>query len=166
MEDSIAFHTIVRKNFAGVGQFVRGGNQPDIFGFVCDPFNVGALSFTPFAFFAGDFVGIRAAIDDARDAIAEFVADFVEAREAALVFDGVMQKRGDGFVFTAAVLNDDGRNTEQVPHVRLAFALAALVEVQLRRVTKRFHKTVCEHRLFDDGLGARQVFRLSATRFG
>ena len=69
-----------------------------------------------------------------------------------------MQQRGDDFVFTAAMLNDDGRNAEQVADVGLAFALAALVQVQLRRVTKRFDKTVCEHLLSDDGLPAVNCF--------
>jgi len=32
-------------------------------------------------------------------------------------------------------LNDNGRNAEQVADVGLAFALAALVEMQFRRVT-------------------------------
>jgi len=39
-----------------------------------------------------------------------FSRNFVEAREAALILDGIMQQRGDDFVFTAAMLNDDGRN--------------------------------------------------------
>jgi len=93
-----------------------------------DLFDVGAFSFAPFPFFAGDFVRIRAAVDDMRNAAAEFFADFIEAREAALVFDGIMQQRRDDFIFTAAVLNDDGRNTEQVADIRLAFTLAALVQ--------------------------------------
>jgi len=72
-----------------------------------------------------------------------------------------MQQRRDDFIFAAAVLNNDGRNAEQVADIRLAFSLAPLVQVQLRRVTKRFHETVCEDRLFDDGLPAGQLFRLS-----
>ena len=123
-----------------------------------DFFDVSALSFAPFAFFTGNLVGIRAAIDDARDAVAEFFADFIEAREATPVFDGVVQQCSDGFVFTAAVLNDDGGNAEQVANVRLAFALAALVQMQLRGVTESFDETVREQRLFDDGLPASQVF--------
>src|SRR5258708_39242052 len=114
-----------------------------------DLLDVGALSFAPIPFFTGDFVRIRAAINDARDAIAEFFADFIEARQAALVLDGVMQKRRDNFIFSAAVVNDDGGNTEQVADIRLAFAFAALVEMQLRRVTKRLHETICEDRLYD-----------------
>jgi hypothetical protein len=61
------------------------------------------------------------------------------------------------------VLNNDGGNAEQVADVRLAFTLAALVQMQLRRVTQRLHKTVCEDRLFDDGLSAGHLFRLSAA---
>src|SRR5207302_3984616 len=144
---------------------VRGRNKPHIIRLVGDFFDVGALPFAPFAFLTARFVGIRAAIDDARDALAEFVADFVEAREAALVFDRVMQQRGDDFVFAAAVLNDDSRNTKQVADVGLAFAFSALVQMKFRRVTKRFHKTVGEHRRFDDGLRAHQVF-LSAASLG
>ena len=109
-EDGIAFHSVVGEDFAGVGQFVGGGDEPDVFRLVRDFFDIGALSFAPFAFFAGNFVGIRAAIDNARHAVAEFFADFVEARQAALVFDGIVQQRGDDFVFAPAVLNDDSRN--------------------------------------------------------
>ena len=163
VEDGVAFGAVVGEDFAGVGQFVSGGNEPDVFGLVRDLFDVGALSFAPFAFFSGDFVRIRAAVDDARDDAAEFFADFVEARETALVFGGIMQQRRDDFIFTAAVLNDDGRNAEQMADIRLAFALAALVHMKLRRITKRFHKTVCENGLFDDGLSADQCFRLSAS---
>src|SRR5205807_5892329 len=36
-----------------------------------------------------------------------------------------------------------------VANIPLAFALAAVMEVQLRHVTKRFHKAACEHRRFD-----------------
>jgi hypothetical protein len=162
-ENEIAFCAIVGEDFPGVGQFVGGGNEPDVFGRVRDLLDVGALSFTPFPFFTGDFVRIGAAIDDARDAFAEFFADFIEAREAALILDGIVQKGGDDFVFAAAVLNDDGRNTEQVTDIRLAFTLAALVQMQLSGVTKRLYKTVCEDRLFDDGLWASQLFRLSAA---
>jgi hypothetical protein len=74
-----------------------------------------------------------------------------------------MQQRGDDFIFAAAVLNDDGRNAEQVADVRLPFTFAALVQMQLRGVTKRLHKTVCEDWLFDDGLPAGHWFRLSAA---
>jgi len=90
--------------------------------------------------------------------VAKFFANFIEAREAALVFDSIMQQRGDDFIFAAAVLNDDGRNAEQVADIGLAFTLTALVQMQLRRVTKRFHETVCEDRSFDDGLSAGQFF--------
>ncbi len=76
----------------------------------------------------------------------------------ALVLNGIMQQRGDDFLFAAAVLNHDGRNAEQVADVGLALALAALMEVQLRRVAKRFHETVCENGIFDDGLFADQFF--------
>ena len=128
-----------------------------------DLFDVGAFSFAPFPFFTRDFVRIRTAVDDMRDAAAEFFADFIEAREAALIFDGIMQQRRDDLIFTAAVLNDDGRNAEQVADIRLAFTLAALVQVQFRRVSKRLHETVCEDGLFDDGSSAGQWFRLSAA---
>src|SRR5260370_42234403 len=119
-ENGVAFHAIVRENFAGVGQFVRGGNKPDVFGLVRDFFNVSALSLAPIPLFAGDFVGIRTAIDDARDAITKFFADFVEARKAALVFDSVVQQRRDDFILAATVLNDDGGNSEQMTYVGLA----------------------------------------------
>ena len=163
VEHGVAFNAVVGENFAGVGQFVGGRYEADVFRRLRDLFDVSAFSFAPFALFTGDFVRIRAAVDDARDAVAEFFANFVEAREAALVFDGIVQQSGDDFVFTAAMLNDDGRNTEQVADVRLAFALTALVQMQSRGVTKSLHKTVCEDRLFDDGLSAGHLFRLSAA---
>jgi hypothetical protein len=48
-----------------------------------------------------------------------------------------------------------------VANIRLAFPLAALVQVQLRRVTERFDETVCEDGLFDDGLSVGQVFHFA-----
>ena len=80
VENGVALQAIVRKNFAGIGQFVRSGNEPDVFGLMRDFFNVSALPLAPIPFFAGDFVGIRTAIDDARDAFPKLFADFVEAR--------------------------------------------------------------------------------------
>jgi len=130
---------------------------------VRDFFNVGALSFVPIPFFTGDFVGICAAINDARDTVSEFLADFIETGKAALVLDGVVQQCSDDFVFSTAMLNDDGRNPEQVADVGMAFTLAALMQMQLRRITKRFHKTICEDRFFDDGLPANQSLHLSAA---
>ncbi len=159
VENGVAFHAIVRKNFAGIGQFVCSGNEADVFGLMRDFFNVSALPLAPIRFFTGDFVGIRAAIDDARDAITKFFADFIEARKATLVLDGVVQQRSDDFVFTAAMLNDNGGNAEQMTYVGLALTLAALVQMQLRGITKRFHKTVREERFFDDGLPATQFIR-------
>jgi hypothetical protein len=126
-------------------------------------FDVSALSFAPIPLFTGDFVRIRAAVDDARDALSEFLADFIESREPALVLNSIMKQRRNNFIFAAAMLNDDGGDTEQVANVGLALALAALVQMQLRGVTQRFHKSVCEYRLFDDGLSVVQLFRLSAA---
>jgi len=163
VEHGVAFNAVVGENFAGVGQFVSGGDEPDVGEFVRDLFDVGALSFAPIPFLARGFVRIRAAIDDARDAFAEFLTDFVETWETALVFNGIVQKRGDHFILAAAVLNDDGSDAKQVAYIRLAFALAALVQVQFRRIAKRFHKTVCENGLFDDGLSVVQLFRLPAA---
>ena len=90
-EDGVALHAIVGKNFAGISQFVSGGNQPDVFEFVRHLFDVGALPFAPIPFFTGDFIRVRAAIDDARDAFAKFFANFIESREATLVFHGIVQ---------------------------------------------------------------------------
>jgi len=163
-ENGVAFRAIVGEDFAGVGQLVGGGDEANVFRFVRDLFDVGALSLAPFAFFTGDFVRIRAAIDDARYAVAEFFSNFVEAREAALVLDGIVQQRGDDFVFAATMLNDDGGNAEQVANVGLAFALAALVQVEFRGVTERFHKTVCENRLsMVDCPWAKSFLRLNST---
>jgi hypothetical protein len=66
-----------------------------------------------------------------------------------LVLDGVMQERRDNLVFAASVLNHDGRNAEQMAHVRLSFSLAALMEVQLRRIAKRLDETIREDRRLD-----------------
>jgi len=48
-----------------------------------------------------------------------------------------------------------------VANIRLALAFAALMEMQLRGVAKRFHEPVGEDRLFNDGSFARQFFYLS-----
>jgi hypothetical protein len=130
----------------------------DVGALVRDLGDLSALSFVPIALFARNFVGIGATVDDAGHALAEFLANFIEAREAALVLHRIVQQRGDGFVFTAAVLDHDSRDTEQMADIGLAFALAALVEMQFRRVAKRLHKSICEERLFDDGLSAGHFF--------
>ena len=44
-------------------------------------------------------------------------------------------------------------------YVGLALTLAALVQMQLRGITERFHKAICEDRFFDDGLPATQFIR-------
>src|SRR5439155_20481364 len=62
-------------------------------------------------------------------------------------------------IYAAAYLYHNVRYAQQVTHVGLTLPFAALVKMKHRRVTKSIHKTVCEHRLFDDGLRARQVFR-------
>ncbi len=142
VEDSVAFEAIIGEDFAGVGEFVRGGDQVDIGRLVDQPGDVFALAFVPFALLAGNFVRVGTAVDDTRDVPAKFSADFVEAREAALVLDGVMQECGDDFVFAAAMLNDDGGDSEQMADIRLAFALAALVEVQVGGVAQRLDEPV------------------------
>ena len=111
-EDGVALKTKVGENLAGVGELIGGRNEADVLGLVRDLLDVGALSFAPFPFFAGCFVGIRAAIDDSRDAFAEFFPDFVEAGQAALVFNGIVQERRDDFIFTAAMVDDDRGDAE------------------------------------------------------
>jgi hypothetical protein len=130
----------------------------DVGGLVSHLGDVGALSFVPIAFFAGYFIGIRAAIDDTRHAFTEFFANFIEAGEAALVLHGIVQQRRDDFILAAAMLNHDSRDAKQMADVGLAFALAALVEMEFCRIAKRFHKTVCEERLFEDGMSAGHFF--------
>jgi hypothetical protein len=159
-EHRVAFHAIVGENLARVSEFVGSGNQLDVSALVSHLGDVSAFSLVPVAFFAGNFIGIRATIYDARHAFAEFFANFIEAREAALVLNGIVQQRGDHFVFAAAVLNHDGRDTEQMADVGLASALAALVEMQLRRnpsaSTKRFVRSGCS---IVDCLGVIHLFR-------
>jgi hypothetical protein len=65
-----------------------------------------------------------------------------------MVLNGIVQERGDDDVFPAPVLNDDGRDAKQMANEWLAFALAALMEVQFGSVTKCIHETIREDRLF------------------
>ena len=83
-------------------------------------------------------VGVGAAIDDAGDASFEFSANFAEAGQAALVFDGVVQQGGDDHFFIAAVFDDDGGDSWQMPDVTAIRAFADLPGVEARRVAQGF----------------------------
>ena len=48
-------------------------------------------------------------------------------------------------VFPAAMLNYNGRDTEQMPYIRLTFALTPLKLMQLCRVSQRLHKSIGQH---------------------
>ena len=75
-------------------------------------------------------VAVGAAVDDGRHRGSEAAEDFGPRRRAALVFDRVVQQRGDGRVFVGAVLQHNGRRRQQVRDVRRTGQLASLLGVQ------------------------------------
>src|SRR6266581_3743275 len=104
-EDAITLKTEITQNFAGVGKLVGSRYEAHIRGFIAHALEVGLLTLEPGTL--RSFPGVRAAFDDIPHARAEFLSDFQEARQAALVLDGVVQERGDGHFFIATVFHDD-----------------------------------------------------------
>jgi hypothetical protein len=76
-------------------------------------------------------------LDDACDALSEFCANVAQPTLAALVFHGVVKKRGDGFILVAAVNEHDGGDAEKVRDVWARRPLAKLRRVHARRVGQR-----------------------------
>jgi hypothetical protein len=87
---------------------------------------------------------VAAGLDDARDALAELLADAVQSRAPSLVLGGVVQERADRLVLRPARLDDDRGDAEQVPEVRDLRALARLSGVELERCVERAREALAE----------------------
>jgi hypothetical protein len=90
-------------------------------------------------------VGVRARCHDVGDDGAEAAADGSEGLRAALVLDRVVEEGGDGLVFVAAVLEDEGGDGQEVGDVRGGGALAQLPGVQLGGVDEGVFEAGGEH---------------------
>jgi hypothetical protein len=84
-----------------------------------------------------------------RYTLAEFFANFVEARKTALIFHGVMKQRRDGHFFVAAILNYDGSHAEEVADERPIGALAQLLCMQARGIVERLRKAAGKDSLWN-----------------
>lgn len=157
-------HVQFVERFARVGKLVGGGNQPDVGGFAGHALDVGNLALAPGRLWLG--VSIRAAIDDVRDARAEFLANLAEPRQAALVFHRVVKERGDGHFFVAAVFDDNRCNAQKVADIRASRAFADLARVKERGIAKRFNERFCDERFFSSRFRVCQENGLTAARFG
>ena len=82
-------------------------------------------------------IGIGKSIDNDGDSFAEAAPNLLARICSPRIFDGIVQQRGDGFIFRAAVFYDDGRNGEQVADVRDRRAFAGLSRMQLVSLDKR-----------------------------
>jgi hypothetical protein len=90
-------------------------------------------------------VGVRAGRDDGRDDRAEAATDGGEGLRSALVLDGVVEQGGDGLVLVGPVLEDQGRDGEEVRDVRRGGALAQLLRVEPGRVDQSLLEAVGQH---------------------
>lgn len=134
----------VAEYFASVVDFVGGGDQADVGRRFADMPQIIFFALAPGRLGVGK--GVAAALDDARDAAAELVADLGETRAASLVFDRVVEEGGDGGVLVTTVFKDDGSDAQEVPDVGTGGAFARLAGVQPRGVGERLAKAGAEHR--------------------
>jgi len=105
-EDGVAFGAIVGEDFRGRWPVCRRRKRAVRHRVRARPSRCRRAFLSPHFpfFFAGDFVRIRAAVDDTRDAVAEFFADFIEGAGGRPGLPRPSwQQRGDDFIFAAAV---------------------------------------------------------------
>ncbi len=132
IKDCVAMRSDIVQRFSHVRELVRRGDQTHFRRFACQARDVGAFALHPWRFRFG--VGIGAPVDDVRDALAEFSANFAKALYAALVFHGVVKQCGDSHFFVATILDHNGRDTKKMPDVGTAGALASLARVKARSI--------------------------------
>ena len=106
----------------------------------------------------GQGVGVGATFDDFDHCGAESSGDLVARDLPALIFDGVVQQRGDGLILVAAVLHHQRGHGQQVRQVRLARKLPPLIGMQRGGVGERFGES--------GGQGRTSIRRLTAILGG
>src|SRR5579875_733067 len=79
-------------------------------------------------------VRVCAAVDDLDDLVTEAAADLLPGWLAALVLDGVVQQGRDGFVFAAAILKNQSRDSKKMRDIGDRGPLTFLVSVQTQRI--------------------------------
>jgi hypothetical protein len=116
----------------GVVQFVGRSDEPDA--------GRGGAKMIEKGLFAGlprrldRLIGVAAGADEIGDRVAEATTDFGERGGASLVFDGVMQQGGDGFVLAAAMFQNERSHGKKVRDVRDVGPFATLSGMELRGV--------------------------------
>ena len=88
--------------------------------------------------------GHWSSLDDLSNARAETGFELGQASSLALVFEAVVQERGDGIVFGTAVFEHEGGNGEEVRDVGNVAALAHLIVVKAVRIHERVIKLNAE----------------------
>ena len=108
VRDWFANFVVIGQDGTGVVQFVGNGNQSDICVRVLQMLEIVFLALPPR--WLGIEISIGAAVDHVSYALAEAAADFSKDRDAATIFDNVVQERGDGKIFITSCFEHEAGN--------------------------------------------------------
>lgn len=73
---------------------------------------------------------VGASLDDSGDPLAKTVADLLQLFRSSAIFYGVVQNRGNCFVFIRAVLQNEAGDGQKMTHVRYFGALTPLLAMK------------------------------------
>src|SRR5262245_22604283 len=107
--------------------------------------DVGRLTFLPMCLaFPFCCIGeaIRTGLNNPSHALAKAVANVLEPRCTALIFGTIVQKRSNGEVFVATILQDRCSHSQQVSHVRDAGSFSDLSSVNVGCIEERAIKSI------------------------
>jgi len=90
------------------------------------------------------FVGISAIGDQSCNIVPEPCADFLEPRQRALIFDRVVQQRGNCLILVCPVFQSDCGDGKKVGDIRDTASLASLLAVNTAGVGERIIEAVGE----------------------
>ena len=135
---------VVAQHRPRVVQLVGHRHQQRVLADLAEVVDIALLAFEPRRL--GHLVGVAALLDDARDVLAEVGADLLQRRRAALVFDRVVQQRGDGLVLGAPVVDHQARHRQQMADIRNVAALAHLVVVLALGIHQRLGESAGQFR--------------------
>jgi hypothetical protein len=136
LENYIAMHPQFMECFARVGKLVRGGDKSHVVGFLADTVQIRAFTLEPGRFRLG--VRIGTPVNDMGHALAKLFADFPQAGEPSLIFDSIVEQRGNGHFLVPAVLNDRRRYSQEMPNVGSFGLFADLTGMEAGGVLQRF----------------------------
>ena len=141
-EHRITVHAKFEQRFPSVGEFIGRRDEPNLLVFAGYACNIVALSIEPGSLWLR--VGVGAAIDDVLNPFAEFLPYFAQARKSTLILHRIVKKGGDGHIFIASVLDDDGSNSQQVSDIGPFRTFANLPGMNAGRIAQRRDKPLGE----------------------